>query len=61
MRCQPDDGPGLYERDGVPQSPEASGQRTEGVPIESVPPRAFDLAADDDELLAMEQLLGDPG
>ena len=56
-----DDGLGLYEQDGVPQAPKAAGQCTEEPPIKSAPPRSFDLAADDDELLAKDQVLGDQG
>jgi hypothetical protein len=54
-----DDGVGFHEQDGVPQAPEAAGQCTEEPPIEAAPPRSFDLSADDDDLLAKEQVLGD--
>jgi len=47
-----DDGLGVYKQDGAQQVPPASGQGTYEPPIESAPARAFDLAADDDELLA---------
>jgi hypothetical protein len=40
---------------------EATGQSTDEPAIESAQARAFDLAADDDELLAKEQVLGDQG
>ena len=39
----------------VTQAPEAPDQCTEEPPIESAPPRAFDLAPDDDELLPKEK------
>lgn len=54
-----DDGLGFYEQDGVPQAPKAPSKCTEEPPIKSAPPRSFDLAADDDELLAKDQVLGD--
>jgi hypothetical protein len=40
---------------------EAAGQRTDEPAIGSVQARAFDLAADDDELLAKDQVFGDQG
>jgi hypothetical protein len=36
-------------------------QCTEEPPIKSAPSRSFDLSADDDELLAKDQVLGDHG
>ena len=56
-----DDGLGIYKQDGAQEVPEASGQGTYESPLESAPARAFDLAADDDELLAEDQVLGDQG
>jgi len=54
-----DNGVGFHEQDGVRQAPEAAGQGTEEPPIEAAPPRSFGLSADDNELLAKEQVLGD--
>jgi hypothetical protein len=56
-----DDGLGFHEEHGVQEAVEAAGQRTDDPAIESVQARAFDLAADDDELLAKDQILGDQG
>ena len=56
-----DNGVGFHEQDGVPQAPEAAGQCTEEPPIEVAPPRSFDLSADDDQLLAKDQVLGHQG
>jgi hypothetical protein len=56
-----DNGVGVHEQDGVPQAPEAAGQCTEEPPIEAAPPRSFDVSADDDQLLAKDQVLGHQG
>jgi hypothetical protein len=56
-----DDGLGFHDEDGVHEAVEAAGQRTDEPAIESAQARAFDLAADDDELLAKDQVLGDQG
>jgi hypothetical protein len=60
-RCQRMTVSGCTRQDGVSQAPEAAGQCTKEPPIKSAPPRSFDLAADDDELLAKDQVLGDQG
>jgi hypothetical protein len=56
-----DDGLGFHEQHDVHEAVEAAGQGTDEPAIESAQARAFDLAADDDELLAKEQVLGDQG
>ena len=56
-----DDGLGFHEEHGVQQAVEAAGQRTDEPAIESAQARAFDLAADHDELLAKDQVFGDQG
>jgi hypothetical protein len=56
-----DDGLGFHRQDGIQKLVEATGQGTDEPAIESAQARAFDLASDDDELLAKEQVLGDQG
>jgi hypothetical protein len=56
-----DDGLGFHEEHGVQEAVEAAGQRTDEPAIESAQARAFDLAADDNELLAKDQVFGDQG
>ena len=56
-----DDGLGFHEQHDVHKVVEAAGQGTDDPAIESAQARAFDLAADDDELLSKEQVLGDQG
>ena len=56
-----DDGLGFHEQYNVQETVEAAGQRPDEPAIEPAQTRAFDLAADDDELLAKEQVLGDQG
>jgi len=56
-----DDGLGFREQHDVHKVVEAAGQGTDDPAIESAQARAFDLAADDDELLSKEQVLGDQG
>lgn len=56
-----DDGLGFHEEHSVHEAVEAARQRTDEPAIESAQARAFDLAADDDELLAEDQVLGDQG
>ena len=57
-----DDGLGFHEQHDVHEAMEAAGERTDEPAIE--PPaqaRALDLTADDDELLAKKEVLGDQG
>ena len=54
-----DDGLGFDEQHDVQETVEAAGQRPDEPAIEPAQARAFDLAADDYELLAKEQVLGD--
>jgi hypothetical protein len=61
MPVPADDGLGFHEEDGVQEAVEAAGQRTDEPAIESAQARAFDLAANDDELLAKDQVRGDEG
>ena len=61
MPVPADDGLGFHEEDGVQEAVEAAGQRTDEPAIESVQARAFDLSANDDELLAKDQVRGDEG
>jgi hypothetical protein len=56
-----DDRLGCHEQDGVQKVVEASSRRADEPAIESAQARAFDLASDNDELLAKEQVLGDLG
>ena len=56
-----DDGLGFHEQHDVHETVEAAGQRPDEPAIEPAQASAFDLAADDDELLAKEQVLGDQG
>jgi hypothetical protein len=61
MPMPADGGVGLHERDGVQKAVEAAGQRADELAIESAQARALDLAADHDEFLAKDQVLGDQG
>jgi hypothetical protein len=56
-----DEGLWFHEQHDVHEAVEAAGQGTDEPAIESAQSRAFDLAADDDKLLAKEQVLGDQG
>jgi hypothetical protein len=56
-----DDGLGFHEQHDVHEAVEAAGQGTDEPAIESAQARAFDLASDDDELLAKDQVFGDQG
>jgi hypothetical protein len=53
-----DDRLGLHEQDRIEQEPEPPGQGSHQPSVERAPPRAVDLPADDDELLAQDQVLG---
>src|SRR5450432_74501 len=55
-----DDGLGFHEQHDVHEAEEAAGQGTDDPAIESAQARAFDLAADDDELLSKDQVLALP-
>jgi hypothetical protein len=54
-----DDGLGFHGQDGVHETAEAARQCADEPAIESAPAGAFDLASDDDELLANDQVFGD--
>jgi hypothetical protein len=54
-----DDGLGFHEQHDVQETVEAAGQRPDEPAIEPTQARAFGLPAEDDELLAKEQVLGD--
>jgi hypothetical protein len=56
-----DDGLGFHEQHDVHEAVEVAGQGTDESAIESAQARTFDLASDDDELLAKDQVLGDQG
>lgn len=56
-----DDGLGFHEEHSVHKAVEATRQRTDEPVIGSAQARAVDLAADDDELLAKNEVLGDQG
>src|SRR5450432_4527893 len=56
-----DDGLGFHEQHDVHEAVEAPGQGTDEPTIESAQARAFDLASNDDELLAKDQVFGDQG
>src|ERR1022692_2708924 len=56
-----DDGLGFHEQHDVHEAMEAAGQGTDEPAIESARARAFELASDDDELLAKDQVFGDQG
>jgi hypothetical protein len=56
-----DDGLGFHEQHDVRQALEAAGQGTDEPAIESAQARAFDMAAEDDELLAKDQVFGGQG
>jgi len=61
MPVPADDGLGFQEQHDVHEALEAAGQGTDEPAIESVQARAFDLASDDDELLAKDQVFGHQG
>ncbi len=56
MPVPADEGLGFHEGDGVHEAVEAAGQRTDEPAIESAQVRAFDLSANDDELLARDDV-----